>query len=73
MTVGQVSCSINSHGMRNYRLPLVQTISTLFQFFLDQNLIQRETFLQWNTHGHSYDLIYHDETKRFAQSFFHTL
>ncbi len=52
---------------------LVETISMLFEVFLDQNLIKKETFLKWNSDGHYFNQIYYDETKYFAQTFIQQL
>jgi hypothetical protein len=52
---------------------IVEILSTLFQLFLDQNCIKRETILKWNSDGHSYNDIYYKETKRFAQPFIQQL
>jgi hypothetical protein len=45
----------------------------LFEVFLDQNLIKKETFLKWNSDGHYFNQIYYDETKYFAQTFIQQL
>ncbi|CAF4569336.1 unnamed protein product [Rotaria sp. Silwood1] len=51
----------------------IETISTLLQFFLDQNCIKKETILKWNSDGHFYNDVYYKETKGFAQSFIQQL
>jgi hypothetical protein len=48
-------------------------ISTLLQFFLDQNCLKKGTILDWNSNGHSYNDVYYKETKRYAQPFIQQL
>jgi hypothetical protein len=45
----------------------------LFQLFLDQNFIEKQTILKWNSDGHSFNQIYYDQTKYFAQTFIQQL
>ncbi|CAF1297306.1 unnamed protein product [Adineta steineri] len=50
-----------------------ETISRLFQFFLDENCITKETILKWNSEGHLYDQDYYEQIKHFAQPFIQRL
>jgi hypothetical protein len=52
---------------------IVQTISTLLQFFLDQNCLKKSTILEWNSNGRSYNDVYYKATKRCAQPFIQQL
>ncbi|CAF4326137.1 unnamed protein product [Adineta steineri] len=52
---------------------LTETISRLFQFFLDENCITKEIILKWNSEGHSYNQDYYEQIKQFAQPFIQRL
>jgi hypothetical protein len=64
---------VDKYQFNNDNLYLVETISRLFQFFLDQNCIRKETIIKWNSDGHLYNETYYEETKRFAQPFIQQL
>ncbi|CAF0987872.1 unnamed protein product [Adineta ricciae] len=57
-----------SECKKNYAWRM-QTVSMLFQFFLDQQCIDKESIVKWYEDGHIYNDVYYEQTKTFARSF----
>ncbi|CAF0987690.1 unnamed protein product [Adineta ricciae] len=47
----------------------IEVISILFQLFLEQNCLDKESIMKWYNNGHIYNEIYYKQTKDYARAF----